>query len=179
MLFSSMLGSAAYDQHSLAQAQIAYYRPRRRRFCHADFLPLLEQVMPLVKTRCAFDPVARQQLEHMKVRLISSYYDQMMAASVDVFVSGFDERTLFTPPAQQGSQKVSLIHIGAGVAYNGATGWTGAGETSKRLRNGDVYMPITPMFHAHARDSLCGDFARYQANLCRRVCPINYTADCR
>ena len=82
-------------------------------------------------------------------------YDQMMAASVDEFLfPDFDERTratTFYTTGTTGEPKgVAYSHRQLVLHTMGLLAGLGPIETSNRLHNGDVYMPITPMFHVHA-----------------------------
>ena len=143
----------------LAPAQIAYTIDHAEDdviLVHADFLPLMEEVMPLVKRNvrlillrdnpaqkpeCAFD-------------FITSY-DAMMAAPVDDFMfPDFDERmratTFYTTGTTGEPKAVAYSHRQLVLHTMGLLAGLGPIETSNRLHAGDVYMPITPMFHVHA-----------------------------
>ena len=155
-----MLGAVLHTINiRLAPAQIAYTIDHAEDdviLVHADFLPLLEQVMPLVKrdVRLILLRDNPAQAHESSFNFIDTY-DQMMAASVDEFLfPDFDERTratTFYTTGTTGEPKgVAYSHRQLVLHTMGLLAGLGPIETSNRLHNGDVYMPITPMFHVHA-----------------------------
>ena len=84
-----------------------------------------------------------------------STYDYMMEDAADDFVfPDFDERkratTFYTTGTTGKPKAVSYSHRQIVLHTMGLLAGFGPIETSNRLHRGDVYMPITPMFHVHA-----------------------------
>ena len=177
-----MMGAVLHTVNiRLAPAQIAYTIDHAEDdviLVHADFLPLMEEVMPLVKRDVRLillrdDPA---QSPESAFDFITSY-DAMMAAPADDFVfPDFDERmratTFYTTGTTGEPKAVAYSHRQLVLHTMGLLAGLGPIETSNRLHAGDVYMPITPMFHVHALGiSLCGDPAWHQAGLCGSLYP--------
>jgi fatty-acyl-CoA synthase len=120
-----------------------------------DFVPVLEGI--------------RQQLSEVKTLILMSdravpqtgglafageYEDLLLGASPDYGFPDFDENTLATtfyttgttgsPKGVYFSHRQLVLHSLAEMAFLGAAARQG------RFCRDDVYMPITPMFHAHA-----------------------------
>ncbi len=143
----------------LAPAQIAYTIDHAEDdivLVHADFLPLLEEILPLVKRDVQLILLS----DNSSCDSESSFdflttYDAMMAQSVDHFVfPDFDERmcatTFYTTGTTGEPKAVAYSHRQLVLHTMGLLAGLGPIETSNRLHTGDVYMPITPMFHVHA-----------------------------
>ena len=155
-----MMGAVLHTVNiRLAPAQIAYTIDHAEDdviLVHADFLPLMEEVMPLVKRDVRLillrdDPA---QSPDSTFDFIASY-DSMMAAPADDFVfPDFDERmratTFYTTGTTGEPKAVAYSHRQLVLHTMGLLAGLGPIETSNRLHAGDVYMPITPMFHVHA-----------------------------
>ena len=155
-----MMGAVLHTVNiRLAPAQIAYTIDHAEDdviLVHADFLPLMEEVMPLVKRDVRLillrdDPA---QSPDSTFDFIASY-DAMMAAPADDFVfPDFDERmratTFYTTGTTGEPKAVAYSHRQLVLHTMGLLAGLGPIETSNRLHAGDVYMPITPMFHVHA-----------------------------
>ena len=115
----------------------------------------MEEVMPLVKrdVRLILLRDDTAQSPESAFDFITSY-DAMMAAPADDFVfPDFDERmratTFYTTGTTGAPKAVAYSHRQLVLHTMGHAG-LGPIETSNRLHAGDVYMPITPMFHVHA-----------------------------
>ena len=155
-----MMGAVLHTVNiRLAPAQIAYTIDHAEDdviLVHADFLPLMEEVMPLVKRDVRLillrdDPA---QSPDSTFDFITSY-DEMMAVPADDFVfPDFDERmratTFYTTGTTGEPKAVAYSHRQLVLHTMGLLAGLGPIETSNRLHAGDVYMPITPMFHVHA-----------------------------
>ena len=155
-----MMGAVLHTVNiRLAPAQIAYTIDHAEDdviLVHADFLPLMGEVMPLVKRDVRLillrdDPT---QSPDSAFDFITSY-DAMMAAPADDFVfPDFDERmratTFYTTGTTGEPKAVAYSHRQLVLHTMGLLAGLGPIETSNRLHAGDVYMPITPMFHVHA-----------------------------
>jgi len=155
-----MMGAVLHTVNiRLAPAQIAYTIDHAEDdviLVHADFLPLMEEVMPLVKrdVRLILLRDDTAQSPESAFDFITSY-DAMMAAPADDFVfPDFDERmratTFYTTGTTGAPKAVAYSHRQLVLHTMGLLAGLGPIETSNRLHAGDVYMPITPMFHVHA-----------------------------
>ncbi len=155
-----MMGAVLHTVNvRLAPAQIAYTIDHAEDdviLVHADFLLLMEKVMPLVKRDVRLillrdDPA---QDPDCSFEFVTSY-DAMMADPATNFeFPDFDEATRATTFYTTGTtgqpKAVAYSHRQLVLHTMGLLAGLGPIETSNRLHNGDVYMPITPMFHVHA-----------------------------
>ena len=122
---------------------------------HADFLPILAEIGPRLTTveRLVFisddGQAAPSQPE------FAGEYEALLAqASADYDFPDFDENTRATtfyttgttgdPKGVFFSHRQLVLHTIAGMAAFAAP------ASDQRFHRGDVYMPITPMFHVHA-----------------------------
>jgi len=155
-----MMGAVLHTVNiRLAPAQIAYTIDHAEDdviLVHADFLPLLSEVMKLVtrKVRLVLlrDDASAQPKSDLA--FITSY-DEMMEQAPDGFgFQDFDENTRATTFYTTGTtgepKAVAYSHRQLVLHTMGVLAGFGPVETSNRLHRGDVYMPITPMFHVHA-----------------------------
>ncbi len=155
-----MMGAVLHTVNiRLAPAQIAYTINHAEDdviLVHADFLPLLSEVMRLVTRKVRLillrdDVSARPESD---LAFIASY-DEMMEQAPDGFeFRDFDENTRATTFYTTGTtgkpKAVAYSHRQLVLHTMGVLAGFGPVETSNRLHRGDVYMPITPMFHVHA-----------------------------
>ena len=143
----------------LAPAQIAYTIDHAEDdliLVHADFLPLMEEILPLVKRDVQLillsDNVSCDSKNSFD---FLATYNAMMAQPADHFeFPDFDERvratTFYTTGTTGEPKAVAYSHRQLVLHTMGLLAGLGPIETSNRLHTGDVYMPITPMFHVHA-----------------------------
>ena len=155
-----MMGAVLHTVNiRLAPAQIAYTIDHAEDdviLVHADFLPLLSEVMKLVTRKVRLillrdDASAQPESD---LAFITSY-DEMMEQAPDGFVfQDFDENsratTFYTTGTTGDPKAVAYSHRQLVLHTMGVLAGFGPVETSNRLHRGDVYMPITPMFHVHA-----------------------------
>jgi fatty-acyl-CoA synthase len=155
-----MLGAVLHTINiRLAPAQIAYTIDHAEDdliLVHSDFLPILKEVMPLVKRDVRLilmrdDPSKEPECSFDFI----TTYDAMMLSLEENFVfPDFDERTQATTFYTTGTtgepKAVAYSHRQLVLHTMGLLAGLGSIETSNRLHCGDVYMPITPMFHVHA-----------------------------
>ena len=155
-----MLGAVLHTINvRLAPAQIAYTIDHAEDdviMVHVDFLPLLEQVMKLVTRKVGFillrddaDPIPETDFAFI------STYDEMLAMDADGFTfPDFDEgaraTTFYTTGTTGDPKAVAYSHRQIVLHTMGVLAGFGPVETGNRLHRGDVYMPLTPMFHVHA-----------------------------
>jgi fatty-acyl-CoA synthase len=155
-----MMGAVLHTVNvRLAPAQIAYTIDHAEDdviLVHTDFLPLLAEVMPLVTRKVRLillrdDPAVEPDSD---LTFITSY-DAMMAEADDGFAfEDFDENrratTFYTTGTTGDPKAVAYSHRQLVLHTMGILAGFGPVETANRLHRGDVYMPITPMFHVHA-----------------------------
>ena len=155
-----MLGAVLHTVNiRLAPAQIAYtidHAEDNVILVHADFLPLMEEVMPLVKRKVRLillrdDPA---QDPECSFDFVTSYDEMMAGPATDFEFPDFDEgtraTTFYTTGTTGEPKAVAYSHRQLVLHTMGLLAGFGPIETSNRLHRGDVYMPITPMFHVHA-----------------------------
>lgn len=120
---------------------------------HPDFLPLLAPILDGLETVRTIIGVGDdfQLFDHR----LAGRYEALMAASADRYAfPEFDERTRATifyttgttglPKGVYYSHRQIVLHTMALLATYGTAPAQG------RISEDDVYMPLTPMFHAHA-----------------------------
>jgi acyl-CoA synthetase (AMP-forming)/AMP-acid ligase II len=122
---------------------------------HEDFMPVLESIAGQLETVRTYVLIKDSQESPSTSLPISAEYEEMLEAASDSFdFPDFDEdvqaTTFYTtgttglPKGVYFSHRQLVLHtLAVSVA---AAGFTAPG----RLQSGDVYMPITPMFHVHA-----------------------------
>jgi fatty-acyl-CoA synthase len=122
---------------------------------NGDFLPILEKI--------------RDSLEHVKsvvvlpedggapetaVPVVSTYEEMLSAAPSHFDFPDLDENTkattFYTTGTTGDPKGVHFTHRQLVLHTFGVALALGAYDTIGRFRSGDVYMPITPMFHVHA-----------------------------
>ncbi|MEC8263409.1 MAG: long-chain-fatty-acid--CoA ligase [Pseudomonadota bacterium] len=155
-----MLGAVLHTINvRLAPAQIAYTIDHAEDdviMVHTDFLPLLEQVLPLVRRKVSLvllrdNPGVQPETDFTFI----SSYDEMLETEADDFTfPDFDEgaraTTFYTTGTTGDPKAVAYTHRQIVLHTLGVLAGYGPVETENRLHRGDVYMPLTPMFHVHA-----------------------------
>jgi fatty-acyl-CoA synthase len=142
----------------LPQEQIAYtidHAGASVLLVNDDFVPVLEairQKLPKVKTLVLMSDRTAPRTGGLS--WAGQYEDLLAAASPDFSFPDFDENTPATTFYTSGttgapkgvcfSHRQLVLHSLAEMAFLGNAGKQG------RFSRDDVYMPITPMFHAHA-----------------------------
>jgi len=122
---------------------------------HEDFLPLLESIAPRLDRVRLFILLKDGEVTPATSLPVSAEYEEMLSSASPSFdFPEFDEdrqATLFYTTGTTGDPKgvcFSHRHI---VLHTLAAGLAVAGLTAPaRFQSGDVYMPLTPMFHVHA-----------------------------
>jgi len=143
----------------LSQAEIAYtinHAGAEVLFVHTDFLPVVEAIKDQLETVRVFvwiDEPGSDACEHTIP--FATEYEAMLAASATHYdFPDFDENTRATtfyttgttglPKGVYFSHRQLVLHT---VTLMAALASPVAGQ---RFHRGDVYMPLTPMFHVHA-----------------------------
>ena len=155
-----MLGAVLHTINvRLAPAQIAFTIDHAEDdviLVHIDFLPLLDEVMKLVtrKVRLILLRDDADEIPDTSFDFITSY-NEMLATPADGFTfPDFDEgaraTTFYTTGTTGEPKAVAYTHRQLVLHTMGVLAGFGPVETDNRLHRGDVYMPLTPMFHVHA-----------------------------
>ncbi|BDC43998.1 fatty acid--CoA ligase [Paraburkholderia terrae] len=143
----------------LSQAEIAYtinHSGAEVLFVHTDFLPVVEAIKDQLETVLVFvwiDEPGSDACEHTIP--FATEYEAMLAASATHYdFPDFDENTRATtfyttgttglPKGVYFSHRQLVLHT---ITLMAALASPVAGQ---RFHRGDVYMPLTPMFHVHA-----------------------------
>jgi len=122
---------------------------------HRDFLPVLEEIKDRIETVKTFVLLADTDHRPTSSLALTAEYEELLgSSSAEYDFRDFDENTRATtfyttgttglPKGVYFSHRQLVLHTLAGLA---ALGTAAAGQ---RFHRGDVYMPITPMFHVHA-----------------------------
>ena len=121
--------------------------------CHRDFLPLLEAVMPSLDD--SLTVIVIDDGRDVPVpELAAGEYEELLAkASPDYPFEDFDENavatTFYTSGTTGDPKGVCFTHRQI-VLHTLAVTAGFAGRVQGLFGHGDVYMPLTPMFHVHA-----------------------------
>ena len=143
----------------LSNAEIAYTINHARAdvlVVHTDFLPLIEAIKDQLETVHTFiwiDEPGSQAGEHTIP--FAAEYEKMLAQSAPTYdFPDFDENTRATtfyttgttglPKGVYFSHRQLVLHT---ITVMAALASPASGQ---RFHRGDVYMPLTPMFHVHA-----------------------------
>jgi len=122
---------------------------------HTDFLPILEGIRDKLKTVKRIIVVTDDgKVPETKVKFDTEYEELLKGASSDFDFEDFDENTKATtfyttgttglPKGVYFSHRQLVLHTLSGAIAFGCL------ESVARFRTDDIYMPLTPMFHAHA-----------------------------
>jgi fatty-acyl-CoA synthase len=126
--------------------------------CHTDFLPVLDSIKDRLETVKTFvvlsDGGADAQLSSSSLAFATEYEDLLAKGTEDFDFPDFDENTratTFYTTATTGDPKgVYFSHRQLVLHTMAVLGSVASPVAHQRLHRGDVYMPITPMFHVHA-----------------------------
>ena len=122
---------------------------------HRDFLPVLEEIKDRIETVKTFVLLADTDHRPTSSLALTAEYEELLASSsAEYDFRDFDENTRATtfyttgttglPKGVYFSHRQLVLHTLAGLAA------LGTAASGQRFHRGDVYMPITPMFHVHA-----------------------------
>jgi fatty-acyl-CoA synthase len=120
---------------------------------HADFIPIIEQIEDRFErpTKLIF---LHDGSDVNLPDLCEIEYEAMLAAAAEDFdFIDFDENTpattFYTTGTTGDPKGVFYSHRQLVLHTMGMLAGLGSGDGSNRFHRGDVYMPITPMFHVH------------------------------
>jgi fatty-acyl-CoA synthase len=122
---------------------------------HRDFLPVLEEIKDRIETVKTFVLLADTDHRPTSSLALTAEYEELLGSgSAEYDFRDFDENTRATtfyttgttglPKGVYFSHRQLVLHTLAGLAA------LGTAASGQRFHRGDVYMPITPMFHVHA-----------------------------
>ncbi len=122
---------------------------------HTDFLPLLEAIKDQIRHVKKFVVLTDDEAPPATRLDVTAEYEAMLEASSEAYeFPDFDENTCATifyttgttgaPKGVYFSHRQLVLHTLAGMAALASP------VEKQRFHMGDVYMPITPMFHVHA-----------------------------
>ena len=153
-----MMGAALMTVNvRLTPQQIAYCLDHAKAallLVHHDFLPVLEQLRDRTPALERFILIADGNNEPPPTGFAGEYEQLLAAAAPEYEFPDFDENTRATtfyttgttgqPKAVAFSHRQILLHtLGSGLNH-------AMPPAEQRFHAGDVYMPLTPMFHVHA-----------------------------
>lgn len=124
-------------------------------FIHSDFIPIIEQIKGRIATVREYILLKDSDDSFVSQIPFSGDYESCLAkASPQATFNDFDENsraTTFYTTGTTGMPKgVYFSHRQLVLHTLGVLAALGTPETQGRMHQGDVYMPITPMFHVHA-----------------------------
>ena len=145
----------------LSPAQILYTLNHARAdviLCHTDFLPILDSIKDRLETVKFFvvlsDGGIDAQGPSPSIKFAAEYEELLARSSEDFDFPDFDENTratTFYTTATTGDPKGVYFSHRQLVLHTLATLGSIASPAERQcFHRGDVYMPITPMFHVHA-----------------------------
>ena len=120
-----------------------------------DFLPILEPLLGRLKTVKKIVTIGREKPDAVRPGRVAGIYEELLAeSSSDYVFPDFDEdavATLFYTTGTTGLPKgVYFTHRQIVLHTYGFMSALCAFKTHVTIDSGDVYMPLTPMFHVHA-----------------------------
>jgi len=121
---------------------------------HEDFLPVLEDISEKLRTVKTII-LLKDGLKTPSTTLqVSTEYEEMLAKAEDTFdFPDFDENsqaTIFYTTGTTGNPKGVYFSHRQLVIHTLAVAVDLSSSPKSRFKSGDVYMPLTPMFHVHA-----------------------------
>ncbi len=120
---------------------------------HADFLPIVEQFQDRFEKPTRLVLLRERSEPELAESCVIEYETMLAAAKGDFEFKDFDENlpatTFYTTGTTGDPKGVFYSHRQLVLHTLGIMAGIGTGDTSSRFHRGDVYMPITPMFHVH------------------------------
>ncbi len=126
--------------------------------CLNEFLPLLDAIKENLETVKTFvllsDGDADAEQAHALVPFAAEYEDLLASSAPDFAFPDFDENTrattFYTTGTTGNPKGVYFSHRQLVLHTLAVLGSIASTPEHQRFHRGDVYMPITPMFHVHA-----------------------------
>ena len=121
---------------------------------HADFVPIIEQIRDRIENSPRFIFLSDTPAVARPEFCSDEYEALLQGGDVDFEFQDFDENTVATTFYTTGTtgdpKAVFYTHRQLVLHTLALIGGLSSADSSSRLHRGDVYMPITPMFHVHA-----------------------------
>jgi fatty-acyl-CoA synthase len=123
--------------------------------CHTDFLPILVSISNRLETAKTFILLSDEG-EHPQssIAFAAAYEDLLASRAEDFDFPDFDENTrattFYTTGTTGNPKGVYFSHRQLVLHTLAVLGSLASTPEHQRFHRGDVYMPITPMFHVHA-----------------------------
>ncbi|AUW56986.1 long-chain fatty acid--CoA ligase [Sphingobium sp. SCG-1] len=137
--------------------QIAYTLQHARAeilLVHRDFFPIIEAIRPALPELKAIIAITDGTEDDVPAWGCGEYEALSASASPDFPFEDFDENalatTFYTTGTTGNPKGVCFTHRQLVIHTLAAAGAFGASLASPGIGVGDVYMPLTPMFHVHA-----------------------------
>lgn len=122
---------------------------------NGDFLPILEGIFDKLEHVKSLVALPEEEAVPATGLTFDAVYEEMLAGAADRYdFPDLDENTkattFYTTGTTGDPKGVHFTHRQLVLHTFGVAMATGCYDTIGRFRSGDVYMPITPMFHVHA-----------------------------
>lgn len=141
----------------LSEAQIAYTIKHAKAeilIVHRDFFPIVETILPSLSLLKAIIVIADGEEIEAPFPVVGEYEALSAAASPEYPFQDFDENavatTFYTSGTTGDPKGVCFSHRQIVLHALISKGAFGVSDFAIGLGYGDVYMPLTPMFHVHA-----------------------------
>ncbi len=123
--------------------------------CHTDFLPVLDSIKDGLETANTFILLSDEGEHWQSSAAFATEYEGLLARNAQDFdFPDFDENTrattFYTTGTTGNPKGVYFSHRQLVLHTLAVLGSLASPTEKQRLHRGDVYMPITPMFHVHA-----------------------------
>jgi fatty-acyl-CoA synthase len=126
--------------------------------CHNEFLPLLDAIQENLETVKTFvllsDGDSPAEQRHSLITIAAEYEDLLARSAESFDFPDFDENTrattFYTTGTTGNPKGVYFSHRQLVLHTLAVLGSLASTPEHQRFHRGDVYMPITPMFHVHA-----------------------------
>ena len=121
---------------------------------HADFMPIVEQIKDRFERPTKLVFLSDESNTDLPDSYLVEYETMLETGDCEFVFDDFDENTIATTFYTTGTtgdpKGVFYSHRQLVLHTLGVMATLGPEQTNNRLHRGDVYMPITPMFHVHA-----------------------------
>jgi fatty-acyl-CoA synthase len=121
---------------------------------HADFVPIIEQIRARIDKPPRFIFLSDRPGADLPEFCVDEYETLLQAGDAGHEFGDFDENTVATTFYTTGTtgdpKAVFYTHRQLVLHTLALIGGLSSPDSGSRLHRGDVYMPITPMFHVHA-----------------------------
>ena len=123
--------------------------------CHTDFLPVLDSITDRLERAKTFILLSDEGERPQSSVAFAAEYEELLARSAEDFdFPDFDENTrattFYTTGTTGNPKGVYFSHRQLVLHTLAVLGSLASTPEHQRFHRGDVYMPITPMFHVHA-----------------------------